>query len=607
MLRKKGVISLLILIALFFVLGYFFTNTWLEGKLEKTGSAIAGAKVEIDDLNISLFTLNLKWQRLQVTDAQQTMKNLFETGPCQLDFEFWPMLSKKIIVEDFTISGVRTNTDREEDGALSESEIAEIESSIIHKGATRISDSAKNTFSGLTRKANVDSVLKIAGLTAPGKIDSLYKSYENNYQKWDKRLKESNPLPKIKQIEQQITGIDVSNLKDVKKLTKALEQAASAKKSVDKLNKEVKTLNKDFKNDYKAAQSGLTKMDDWLNADYQRAADLLQIPEFSATNIGKMIFGQALTGRLNSYLGYLQTARAYQAKYIPASPKEEKPPRLRGQDIYFPNPNARPDFWIKNLHLSGVTADSIRLEGTATHIVSQPKIIGQVTSFELKGRNAVSASLEFNGILDYLDEVPREQFNLAYYGFSLAGKRLSDSPFLPNKVQKGFGNLQASLDIQGNNLKSNINFSAQKLKFDSGKPGNSEFEKIVRDIVQNTDKVDFKAKVIGPFDKLTYSLNSNLDDIFMRNLKARFGKELDKARNKIEQHIAKETKNQKEKLNKLIRENETKLKKQLAEYEQAIDKQMQKIEAKKKEIEKKLEKEKKKLGKDAVKKLKGLF
>jgi len=607
MLRKKGVLFLLVLIVLFFVLGYFLTNTWLERKLENTGSAIAGAKVEIDDLDISLFSLNLKWQRLQVADAKQTMKNVFETGPCELDFEFWPLLSRKIIVEDFTISGVRTNTDRDSDGALSEIEIEQIENSMIHKGATRISDSAKNTYSGLTRKANVESVLKIAKLESPEKIDSLYDVLTSNYEKWGKQLSKNNPLPKVKTIEQQITAIDVSKLKDVKMVTKALEQAAATKKSIDKLNKEVKTLNKEFKTDYYAAQSGLAQIDDWLQSDYNRTANLLQIPEISATNIGKMIFGQTLTGRVNSYLGYIQTARAYQAKYIPASPKEEKPPRLKGQDIYFPNPNARPDFWIKNLHLSGATADSIRLEGTATHIVSQPKLINQIIRFEIRSSNATSVSLTLNGTLDYLNEQPHEKFAFAYTGFSLADKKLSDSPFLPNKVKTGSGNLQANLDVQGNNLDSKVHFIAQKLNFDPGKPGNSEFEKIVKDIVQNTDVVNFKAKINGPFDKLNYSLNSNLDDIFMRNLKDRFGKELDKARNKIEQHIAKETKQQKDKLNKLISNNEQKLKKQLDEYEQSVNEQMQRIEAKKKEIEKKLDKEKKKLGKDAANKLKGLF
>ena len=100
MLRKKGVFFLAVLAALILTLSLLFTDSWLESQLEDMGSSIAGARVEIDDLDFSFTSVHLKWQRLQVTDARQPMKNLFETGPCAIDLEFWPLLSKKIVISD---------------------------------------------------------------------------------------------------------------------------------------------------------------------------------------------------------------------------------------------------------------------------------------------------------------------------------------------------------------------------------------------------------------------------------------------------------------------------------------------------------------------------
>ncbi|MEJ2054114.1 MAG: hypothetical protein P8X42_09365, partial [Calditrichaceae bacterium] len=65
MFRWKGIIFIIVLVLIFVVLSFIFTDRWLEGKLEDTGSAIVGAKVEIDNLDVSLLSLEIGWDRLQ--------------------------------------------------------------------------------------------------------------------------------------------------------------------------------------------------------------------------------------------------------------------------------------------------------------------------------------------------------------------------------------------------------------------------------------------------------------------------------------------------------------------------------------------------------------
>jgi uncharacterized protein (TIGR03545 family) len=272
MLRKKGIIFLAVLAVLVFVLSWLFTDTWLESQLEDMGSSLNGARVEIDHLDFSIIGVHLKWQRLQIADAAHPMKNKFETGPCTLDFEFWPLLSKKIIISDFSIRDVRTNTPRDTDGRLSDSEKKALkENSLVQKGVSKISSAAGEKFSALKQQANTDSLLKMAGLRSPARIDSLYTRLDSLYSGWEKRSAESNPLPQIKQIEKQIAAIDVKHLKDVTKLTKAIKQTVSAKKSIDKLSNEMKALKKDFDTDYNASKKSLKQVDDWIKSDYKRA------------------------------------------------------------------------------------------------------------------------------------------------------------------------------------------------------------------------------------------------------------------------------------------------------------------------------------------------
>ena len=77
MFRNKGIIGLGIVLAFFILISLIFSDIWIENELENMGDQIVGAKVEIDNLNLSFTELNLSWGRLQVTNPENTMKNMF--------------------------------------------------------------------------------------------------------------------------------------------------------------------------------------------------------------------------------------------------------------------------------------------------------------------------------------------------------------------------------------------------------------------------------------------------------------------------------------------------------------------------------------------------
>jgi len=78
--RWKGIIFIVVLFAIIVILSLIFTDRWLESQLEDTASGLHGAKVEIDDLHFSIFGPVLSWEKLQITDPNNTMKNMVESG-----------------------------------------------------------------------------------------------------------------------------------------------------------------------------------------------------------------------------------------------------------------------------------------------------------------------------------------------------------------------------------------------------------------------------------------------------------------------------------------------------------------------------------------------
>ena len=610
MFRWKGVIFLAVLAGIFFVLSLIFTDRWLESKLENTGSSIVGAKVEIDGLDLSFSGMHLSWNRLQVTDPKNTWTNIIETGKCEFNMEFWPLFSKKVIIENFQISEVRSNTERETDGKIPKKKQPSKPGFIgktINRLSDKVTDSASMQFSGYTQKVNVDSIMQLLDIRSIKRIDSLQNHLTQQYDGYQKKLAQMDLQKDFKRIEADIKSINVKKIKTIPQLQKSLKTADGAKNSIDSLTKVIQTTKKNLLTDLNSSKSSLTQVDDWINEDYERARSMAKLPDMSAQNIGRMVFGSQLINQLNKYLGYADKAREYSAKLKSDKPEKEEPPRLKGQNIYFYNKNARPDFWIRQIKLSGETTNQIKIEGTILNIVSDQRTIGKTTDIDITGSREDGAALDFNGVFNYLEEKPSEKFNLKFAGFSLAHTKLSSSKFLPNQVEKGVGAVESSLNLAGENIDGKIIFAANKLVFDFADKPKNKFDKIVRSIIKKTKKVDFVAKIKGRKDDLKFTLNSNLDDIFARNLKSVLNKEIEQAKQKIKSQIDKQVNKYREQLNQVVKKNEDQLKSELKKYEQMLNDKLKMTDAKKKEIEGQIDKEKSKVEKELKNKLKDIF
>ncbi|MBD3289479.1 hypothetical protein GF337_11805, partial [candidate division KSB1 bacterium] len=108
--RKKGLIILLVIIAIFAVIAYFARDIYFERALESAGRAIAGAKVEIDDFDFSLFKMECSWNRLQVADKNNPWYNILETGRAAFDLEVRPLFWKRVIIREMALENVRSGT-----------------------------------------------------------------------------------------------------------------------------------------------------------------------------------------------------------------------------------------------------------------------------------------------------------------------------------------------------------------------------------------------------------------------------------------------------------------------------------------------------------------
>jgi len=258
MFRWKGIIFLAVLAGIFILLTILFTDAWLERQLEKLGTNAVGAKVEIDGFDFSFSGLHIRWERLQVTNPKKTMKNIMETGHCEFNMEFWPLLSKKIIIENVQVSNLQSDTDRETDGKIIKKKKVEKKPSkpgIVDKTLDKLENEIANApalqLKNIATSVNLDSIFKIFNFKTPGLADSLKKDLTNRYDSWEKRINDINFQRIYKENEDKIKSIDINRIKTIDDVKRTVDTVNDVKKAIETNTKLVKDTQRDLTGDLK--------------------------------------------------------------------------------------------------------------------------------------------------------------------------------------------------------------------------------------------------------------------------------------------------------------------------------------------------------------------
>lgn len=598
--RKKGILLLLILIVICMGLGFLLTDRWLEKQLEKTGSALVGAKVEINNLDLSLIGLHAGWDSLQVTDPKNTMQNMLVTGKCDFDFRLLPLLSRKLIIEEIAVTSLQSGIARTTDGKIEKPAKTQKpksdKPSFIDKTITKLSKEMEDApvfqMSSFTRKINVDSLIALLAIESPQKIDSLYKQVTGQYESLQDQVKTIKPQEEITELQALAEKIKVEEIKDLNTLLSTLQTLKTIQTRVDTLQNQIQRTNKGIQALVEESKQGRKQVEVWVRSDYNQALAKAKLPEINAQNVGKLIFGKKVVYQVNRVLGITRQVRYYSAKLKSDKPKKEKPPRMKGQDIHFPLHNALPEFWIQEVVLSG-RMKGLNLEGEATHFSSDQKLTGLPAQIALNGQNDKKTAVELKAELDYRTR-SKESYAVNLNRWSLDGIQLSESPLLPYTVATGFADIRSNLILTGDTLKGTIDFTARQLAFDLNKKPANRAEELIQNVLKKANSVQFTSRISAMEDDVSFTIQSNLDDLIVKEIKSLASKEVAAAKARLRQEIEDRTAGPKKEFNQFVTEKQKALEETWAGYQKTVDEEKQKLEQKRKDLEKRIEDEKKK-------------
>jgi len=613
--RPKGIIALLIIGMIFGAIFYLLSDKLIERGLEKAGESAVGAKVEIDNLKLNLVELSISLDRLQVTNPNDTWKNLFETSRMSFDMEVAPLARKKIIINDVTIAGIRIGTKRQTDGALPKSETDE-STGWFEKASEslkeQVADAPVLKLGILKQKVNVDSLFALINIQSPGLMAAARQDADLTFKKWQTELASFNPKDDLAKMETQINEIKSSDPKNLQQMISTLDKAKSAYNTLNKLKNDLDSKRKSASVDLKKVTNTLKEVDNWIENDFNAIKDKANLGKFTPNNIGKMLFGETILLPALGFLKYIDLGRKYMpvAQQFLASGKVENPPRLKGQDIRYPLENARPDFLMEHVLISAATNQQdtslvMSVSGEVNGITSDPRLYGSPLTLELQVNLPKSKGYGITGRFDHTKDVAEDRIEVKASGVRFGEIALPERPYLPVKVDANRGNLSAELNLIGDEFVFDINLTASSVKFLFAEEteNGDVISKATRSVFDSIDKLKISAGISGRIDNPRLSIRSNIDDILAQRVQALIGESARAARTEIRYRIASMTGPKKQELSAFINKNQKEITGELDQIQQAVDEKLAVIDEKRREIEQKIEREKKK----GINKLKDIF
>ncbi len=584
--RKKNVGLLILIVFLFSLFPFLFLDTILENKLEAYGSSLNGASVEFDSVHFSFFHSTMQWQHLQVANPKALWQNTFETKDCKLKFEFLPLLQLKFIADDLSIHGLSFTTKRNAKGAVFQQNDNTNENSDAPG-----SGFPNNISSKLFHKVNTDSLLASIQEKTPGRIDSVKKTYQDSFDRWEKEL---NKIPDTGELDSLKTELKKLKFKDIKTLDdakKMLDKLAGIYDKMDETKKIIDGLQREIEPKFGELKDQTKLIEKWTRADYRSLIEQSQTT-ISTEGFSTLLFGSELTNKIMSTENIVTSIRHFYQKYHIHKPPKESPHRGKGQTIYFGNDTELPKLWIKQIELSGKDTNGREFSGWIKNLTTNQNFVNEATELSVSSSDPGKEGIRIEGKIDYRDTTKTETAHVIITGFPLRGKTLSGSSYLPHRVTNGTADLNVNLEFNRNDEEHSLDFRGSDIAFDPEELNSKELKADLKDImIQIADalkNIDLQAGFSKAGGRTSLKISSSVDHIIGDLLANKLTGKIDDTQKIIDDRIAANQEKYKKEIDSLTAQFKERVLNPLAARDKKLDENLKLFKDKKSDVSKEL-------------------
>lgn len=494
--RPQGIVVFLVLVVLIAGMAYVLSGTLVGRSIEKAGTAIVGARVDVGGARLSLSPLGLTLTDLQVTNPSRPMENTVQVGRIAFNMDPGALLRRKLLVEEMAAEGIAFNTPRKSSGAVQKRSGEAKEGSEgggFKMPVLKIPPVSEILAQEDLMSARLSGELKEKAAAVDGNVRSTLSSLPDKAKAQDYRQR----------LEKLLAGDKISKAR--------LDEAKGLQSEVRAQRDKVRAAQEQIASSLQSLRIQLKEAREAPGQDVTRLKNKYALTPEGLANVTRLLFGDKAG---------LWADRAVQAlklmSYLPSRPDQARvrPPRGRGVDVPLEDRIPLPDLWVKRAALS-LKIPAGTLAGEARDLASDQALIGKVTTLKASGDNLPSGvSVKADGVLDHTNpSATRDEYRINYSGWKITDLALSESDSLPVTLRQGAGALAGSVVVKGEALKGTVRIDLTSVVMEAGGTGDSSLARAMRTALQGVRKFSLTADISGTMDDPGFRLSSDLDRI----------------------------------------------------------------------------------------------
>jgi uncharacterized protein (TIGR03545 family) len=534
--RWKAIGPLLLLFLVLGVLLWIFAEPVAKDTTEEVSTELLGTQVDVGRLDIIADEASVDLRELQIADPFDTTRNLVEAAEIRLKLNPLALAEKKFVVANLRLGGMRFGTIRKTPARPVEGD------GFAPQALRSVRQWAEQFDVPLLKLTPIDTIKQLvlnptqlttvqAAQTIAARTDSSRRALEQSFQQLDiagtvdsarrlaERLRATNP---------RALGLDGTR--------QAIEDTRATLKRLEGARARLDALERQVKGGVGSLASGLEALDEARRKDYAFARSLLQLPTFSAPEIGEGFFGKVSIDRFQQALYYTELARHYMPPGL--LPRQDAgPQRLRasGKTVRFPKEQEWPKFLLQlgqvDLVIGGDSPLRGAYEAVVQGVTSAPTLYGKPTVVRTSrtAEGSAIAAIDVSAVIDHVRPGRiRDSASARLRGVSLPDLAV---PGLPFTIQPGTGAATLNFALRNEELSGRWSIASDQVAWALDTTGRrlNDLEQIVWRVVSGLENLSVDARVTGSVRSPRLAVSSNLDRAIAQRLEAVIGEEVAKA------------------------------------------------------------------------------
>jgi uncharacterized protein (TIGR03545 family) len=502
--RWPGLIGFVVVVVVVAGLWFLFLDTLVRRGVEKAGTAIAGAEVDLARAHVMLVPLSVTLSGLEVTDPAAPATNSIEISRIAFSLDSLNLLRRKVIINEMSAEGVHFGTARKRPGRIvvPPPKPPEKEPSAVLPSFTL---------------PDVKTVLQQEKFESPALIEQAASDIRKKREEWQKTIDSLPDKAALDGYRERVKKLRESRKGGLRGLVGEVADARSLVKDLEQDLKRIKTAKADLGTDLAAAKALVAKAEQSPADDIRRILDKYGLSAEGLSNLTQTLFGSTVRVWVDrGMLWYGRLKPLFERSGSKKGDVEiEKPLRGRGVDVRFKEARPLPGFLISTVKAS-LQPEAGTFTGTIRNITPDQAILGAPLTFAFTGAGLKTAqAVSFSGTLDHRKtDLPDDSIEIAVRAYKAENLTLSSAASLPVKMQEGTMDLELTGRRDAGKMLARCAVQVKNARLSAGGGVfGGAFANAIRSALARVSAFTVTADINGAPDKYHVRLSSDLDKV----------------------------------------------------------------------------------------------